>query len=152
MTGEIVTFAGLVHPWMCDSMGHLNVRHYAAMFDDASFQLLGRLAGLEADVGLGWADVSTEIQYRRETRVGTLVTITSQISKIGNSSITYDHALCGTLDGLVRATCRTVSVRFDLASRTKTNVGATVRQRAKEFIRKRESDSDESECSTSCLP
>ena len=40
-----VTFTGVADPWMCDSMGHVNVRHYAPMFDDASLQLLGRVAG-----------------------------------------------------------------------------------------------------------
>ena len=30
----------IVHPWLCDVMGHMNVRHYMSMFDDASYQLL----------------------------------------------------------------------------------------------------------------
>ncbi len=49
MDGGLVTFVGVTHPWMCDAMGHMNMRFYAAMIDDAGFQLLGHLAGTEAE-------------------------------------------------------------------------------------------------------
>lgn len=52
---SILTCLSVVHPWHCDDMGHMNVRHYAAMFDDASFHLLGIIAG--DGRGLGWADI-----------------------------------------------------------------------------------------------
>ena len=82
---SVVTFLGVVHPWMCDQMGHLNVRHYAAMFDDASFQFLGRICPSEVnrEAGLGWADVRCEIDYKHETPVGTLLTITSEVVRVG---------------------------------------------------------------------
>jgi len=35
----------IVHPWLCDVMGHMNVRHYIGMFDDASYQLLADATG-----------------------------------------------------------------------------------------------------------
>ena len=61
MTGEhkdgVVTYVGVAHPWMCDAMGHMNVRHYMAMFDVASFQLPGKLTEVEKDKSLGWPDV-----------------------------------------------------------------------------------------------
>jgi acyl-CoA thioester hydrolase len=131
----IVTYAGVAHPWMCDEMGHLNVRHYVAMFDDASFQLLGRIAGPDADKKrLGWADVRMEIDYRHETAVGTLLTIHSAVEKIGSSSVTYVHVLEGTVDGIVRAKTKTITVRFDLAARCKVDLGDDVRRRAGELI------------------
>ena len=36
---------GIVHPWLCDVMGHMNVRHYMGMFEDASYQLLAEVIG-----------------------------------------------------------------------------------------------------------
>ena len=30
---------GVVHPWHHDHFGHMNVRHYAPFFDDASYHL-----------------------------------------------------------------------------------------------------------------
>lgn len=126
----IITFAGVVHPWMCDAMGHLNVRHYVGMFDDASFQLLGRIAGTEA----GWADVRLEIDYRHETRVGELVTIHSSVEKIGSSSLAYRHRMVGTLDGVLHAEARTVTVRFDLATRSKRPLDAAEREKAEALL------------------
>ena len=131
----IVTYAGVAHPWMCDEMGHLNVRHYVAMFDDASLQLLGRIAGPDADKKrLGWADVRMEIDYIQEIAAGTLVTIHSAVEKMGNSSVTYVHVLEGTIDGLVRARTKTVTVRFDLVARCKVALGDVVKRRAGELI------------------
>lgn len=131
----ILTYAGVAHPWMCDAMGHLNVRHYVAMFDDASFQLLGRIAGPEdADGGLGWADVRMEIDYRDETAAGTLVTVYSRVEKVGRSSLAYLHEMRGTLDGGLRAQMRTVTVRFDLRRRSKIELDPATRQRALGFL------------------
>jgi acyl-CoA thioester hydrolase len=127
----IVTYAGVVHPWMCDAMGHLNVRHYVAMFDDASFQILGRIAGSEdAGSGLGWADVHMEIDYKHETAVGALVTVYSRVEKVGTSSLTYLHEMRGTLDNVLHAQMRTVTVRFDLRKRSKIHLDPATRQRA----------------------
>lgn len=127
----IVTYAGMAHTWMCDAMGHLNVRHYVAMFDDASFQILGRIAGKEdVDSGLGWADVHMEIDYKHETAVGTLVTVYSHVEKVGTSSLTYLHEMRGTLDDVLHAQMRTVTVRFDLQKRRKIELEDSVKQRA----------------------
>lgn len=127
----IITFAGVVHPWMCDAMGHLNVRHYVAMFDDASFQLLGRVGGLDMDTKrFGWADVRMEIDYLQETSAGTNVSVHSHVEAVGTSSLTYMHTLSGTLDGLPRARMRVVSVHFDLLERRKAGLPADMRERA----------------------
>ncbi|ESW82112.1 MULTISPECIES: acyl-CoA thioesterase [unclassified Mesorhizobium] len=124
----IETYVGVVHPWMCDAMGHLNVRHYVAMFDDASFQLLGRIAAPNLTPTLGWADVRMEIDYAHETAVGTLVTIRSVVEKVGKSSLTYLHEMRGTLDDVLHARMRTVTVRFDLQARSKIEIEGKARQ------------------------
>lgn len=131
----IVTYAGVIHPWMCDAMGHLNVRHYVAMFDDASFQLLGRIAGQgDADNGLGWADVRMEIDYKHETSAGTLITVYSHVEKVGVSSLTYLHEMYGTLDGILHAQMRTVTVRFDLRQRSKIELDPAIKRRAIDLL------------------
>jgi len=130
----VVTFAGVVHPWMCDAMGHLNVRHYMAMLDDASFQLLGRIGGLGMDMKrYGWADVRMEIDYLRETSVGTTVSVHSHVEAVGTSSLTYAHTLSGTLDGLPRARMRIVTLHFDLLERRKAKLPDEMRERADEL-------------------
>jgi len=136
MTEPLVTFVGVAHPWMCDTMGHMNVRHYAAMFDDASFQLLGHIAGLDGHEanGVGWADVRTEIDYKHETRAGTLLTIRSTVVKLGRTSVTFEQVMSGTLDGVVHAQSRTTSVRFDLAARASVPLDAGMRERAGKLL------------------
>jgi acyl-CoA thioester hydrolase len=126
----VVTYVGVAHPWMCDAMGHVNVRHYMAMFDDASFQLLGKLTGVEMDKSLGWADVRHEIEYRHETVAGTLVTIHSRVAKIGRTSVTYRHVLTGSLEGELHAEATVTSVRFHLTARKSLELGADIRRRA----------------------
>ena len=35
MDEGIETWRGMAHPWNCDTMGHMNTRFYAAIYDDA---------------------------------------------------------------------------------------------------------------------
>lgn len=133
MTGKsLATYIGVAHPWMCDVMGHVNVRHYAAMFDDASFHLLGHIAGIEGlkDTSRGWADVRSEVEYKHETKAGELLTIHSRVVKTGRTSITFEQVMSGTLDGVVHAVNKTVSVRFDLTARAAVELDEAMRARA----------------------
>jgi len=129
----LVTFVGVAHPWMCDVMGHMNVRHYAGMFDDASFQLLGHIAGKTPDGDFGWADVHSATDYKREVPAGDLLTIRSQVLKIGRSSITFRQIMAGSIDGELRATNETTSVCFDKIARDSLELDHAMRIRAKEF-------------------
>ncbi|SDA75243.1 acyl-CoA thioesterase [Mesorhizobium qingshengii] len=136
MSKSLVTFVGVAHPWMCDVMGHMNVRYYAAMFDDASFQLLGHIAGQDGNQPsqTGWADVRTEIDYRHETKAGSLITIRSHVVKIGRTSVTFEQVMTGSLDGIVHASSRTTCVRFDLTARASVALDEPMRKRAAAFL------------------
>jgi len=87
----------IIHPWLCDVMGHMNVRHYMGMFDDASYQLLagatGWHVGSEAWQGRDRADVSHKVEYQGELHAGALIKIEGGIIEVGNSSFTslYIH-------------------------------------------------------------
>ncbi|BCH30169.1 4-hydroxybenzoyl-CoA thioesterase [Mesorhizobium sp. L-8-10] len=87
----ILLSRSIVHPWLCDMMGHLTTRHYMAMFDDASYVLLSEATGWSPNdpewAGLGWADVHQEIDYKDELSAGTIVEITGGVKRIGSSSI-----------------------------------------------------------------
>ncbi|MBQ0710205.1 MULTISPECIES: acyl-CoA thioesterase [unclassified Ochrobactrum] len=133
MTG-LVTFIGVAHPWMCDVMGHMNVRHYAAMFDDASFQLLGHIAGKIPDDAYGWADVRSTTEYKREVPVGDLLTIRSHVVKVGRSSITFRQTMVGSLDGELRALNETTTVYFDKIERRSIVLEPEMRVRAEQLL------------------
>ncbi len=133
MPDPLVTFVGMAHPWMCDINGHVNVRHQMGFFDDASFQLLCKIAGDGAG-DLGWADARTEVSYRSEISPGTPLTIHSRVTRVGRTSITYRHSLFGSLDKIVRSEAETVTVRFDLATRKAAELEADVRARADALV------------------
>ena len=42
------TCRGVVYPWHCDQLGHMNVQHYVGHFDIAAFHFLAEL-GFKAD-------------------------------------------------------------------------------------------------------
>jgi len=131
----LLTFKGVAHPWMCDTMVHMNVRHYASMSDDASFHLLGFISGSSSTAnGLGWADVRSHTEYKREVAPGELISIHSRVKKIGGSSITFEHIMISTLDETVRAINETVSVRFDLTARVAARLGDAERKRAEKLL------------------
>lgn len=127
------TFVSVVHPWHCDRMGHMNVRHYAAMFDDAGFQLLGYVAGDDRP-GYGWADVRCEIDYRHEAPAGTLITIDTTVVKIGRSSLTYRNVMRSSVSGQIHAEALVTSVRFDLDARKSAALSDDERQRAEALL------------------
>jgi acyl-CoA thioester hydrolase len=116
----VETFRGVVHPWHCDTMGHMNVRHYVGMFDDAGFQLLGEIAGSSDELfrqGRGWADVRHAFEYRHEARAGALVVIRSGIGRVGRTSVVMRHDMSDALTGTLLATAEIVTVLFDLGAR-----------------------------------
>ncbi len=111
---------GVVHPWLCDAMGHLTTRHYLGFFDDASYQLFAAL-GYDAEAGKiaqqGWADVRHEIDYRAELATGALVRIDGRVVALGRSSITTELRLLARSDDRLCATLLARTVCFDLAAR-----------------------------------
>jgi len=110
------TLRTYVQPWHCDEMGHMNVRHYLGMFDDAGFVLLAMI-GHVTDESYGWADVQHRLRYLEETPQGTAVVVTSELVKLGTKSVTLLHRMTDAVSGRVQAEAETVTVYFDLKAR-----------------------------------
>lgn len=117
---SIETFRGVAHPWLCDVMGHLNTRHFMAMFDDASMHYLSALGFDFADAKAGktgWADVKIELELSAEVPKGALVQIRSFTKAIGNSSLTYISEMLCVSGETLHARATTKTVYFDLKAR-----------------------------------
>lgn len=127
------TYLGVAHPWLCDSMGHLNVRHYVGMFDDANTHFLASLGwdpeGMRS-TSHGWADVRGEIDYLAEVLAGTLVEIRSEVAAVGRKSLTVGSEMRGRASGELHARMRSVMVHFDLEARRAVPLPAEFRERA----------------------
>jgi len=114
-------------------MGHLNVRHYVAMFDDANTHFLASLGWHPDDIRAnrrGWADVRAEIDYEAEVAAGALVEIVCGVSRVGNKSLTLVAEMLARPGGQVQARMRATLVRFDLEARQAIPLEELLRQRA----------------------
>jgi acyl-CoA thioester hydrolase len=111
---------GIVMPAQCDAYGHLNVRHYAAMFDEAGWHILARggvsLADLRAR-GLGTVVATLTIDFHHELTAGQLVLVTGTLTRVGHKSLAYEMRLYEADSMRHCATQRTVEVCFDTTKR-----------------------------------
>jgi len=129
----IIAYRGVAHPWLCDAMGHLNVRHYVAMFDDANTHFLASIGWDPEDMrisGRGWADVRAEIDYVAEVAAGALVEVVCGVARVGNKSLTVVAEMRARQGGEVHARMNTTLVRFDLDGRRAIPLEDSLRQRA----------------------
>jgi len=72
------TYRGVVYPWQCDHMGHMNVMWYVGKFDEATwvfFDRIGLTREFLAAQARGMAAVDQRITYRRELRAGDVVAV-----------------------------------------------------------------------------
>jgi acyl-CoA thioester hydrolase len=132
MARSIETFRGVVYPWFCDFMGHMNTQFYCTLFDGATLHFLTEIAkrsDLQA-IECGWVDVRQVIEYKHEVRSGELLLIRTQLTKVGNSSLGFVHELRDTEAETLRATSEHVVAMFSLTQRKSTPLPPDARQRA----------------------
>jgi acyl-CoA thioester hydrolase len=137
MARYLETFRGVVYPWHCDQMGHLNVQHYVGMYDQASVHLFAAFGLSHAHVretNMGFADVRHVIEYKNELDAGTAVRMESRIAAVGNSSVRHEHRLLDIDSDEVAATFEVVSVYFDLRARKSAPLPQEFRERAVAMI------------------
>lgn len=130
--GWMEGFRGVVYPWDCDHLGHLNVKNYVGFFDQASFHLLSDLGFSfhdQDDSGVTLVDAQHTIRYLKEQRVGSLVKVESAVSKVGTKSVTIRHRMLNTETGDEAATSEVVAVCFDLNTRTSIPIPDDIRLR-----------------------
>ncbi|WEX91632.1 acyl-CoA thioesterase (plasmid) [Sinorhizobium garamanticum] len=132
----INTMKAVVHPWQCDAMGHMNVRYYTAIFDDASGHLLSAIAPTceqSPTSEIGWADVRHVVDFKEEAKWGQLLNVTSSVTKVGRSSLSFRHVMSGAA-GEIHATMEIVTVMFDLKLRKPVVLPDDFRQAAERLV------------------
>ena len=130
------TFRGVVYPWFCDFMGHMNTQFYCTLFDGATLHFLNAVAkrGELQGENLGWVDVRQVIEYRHECRSGELLVITTKLLKIGTSSLTFRHEMRDSDFSTLRATSEHVVAMFSLEKRKSTPLSPAARHRAEQLL------------------
>jgi len=134
----IVCYKGTAHPWFCDVMGHMNIRHFMAMFDESSYQLLNEVFAWSGNPdnsgGQGWADVKHVIEYQAEVRAGDLLEVRACITKVGTKSIGIRYEMSNSVTNTLAATLECVCVLIDLQSRDAVPLSDVQRKQAEGHI------------------
>jgi acyl-CoA thioester hydrolase len=113
-------YRNVVMPAQCDIYGHLNVRNYAAFFDDAAWHFPA-MAGVKlADIrsrGLGTVTATLTIEFHHEIRAGELALIRGAITRVGTKSFSHEMRLYEADSMTHCATQTAVEVCFDTGKR-----------------------------------
>ncbi|MCL4800267.1 MAG: acyl-CoA thioesterase [Burkholderiales bacterium] len=122
----------VVMPAHCDAYGHMNVRHYAAFFDDAGWHLPGLsgvpLVELRAR-GLGTVVATLTIDFHRELKSGELVLVRGAITGVGTKSLRHEMRMYEAEAMVHCATQKVVEVCFDSARRAAVPLPEDIRAR-----------------------
>lgn len=115
-------YRGVVHPWHEDHFGHMNVRHYAPFFDDASYHLWTRIglaySEMQAEHGLHCVSAKATTRFFKELKAGDLIVIDGAVTWIGTKSVTFTLRMHHADTGALHASYELVEVFFDPARRT----------------------------------
>lgn len=116
MTGLHTTYKGMVYPWHCDHMGHMNVMWYVGKFDEATWHLfsaVGLTASFLRENRRGMAAVRQDIAYKRELRAGDAISIRSGVLEIREKVIRFFHEMINEETGDVAAVTILTGVHMD---------------------------------------
>jgi len=112
----IPTYRGLVYPWHCDHVGHMNVMWYVGKFDEASWNLfahIGLTPSYLRDSRRGMAAVQQNIAYRQELLAGDIVEVKSHVLEIRDKTLRFVHEMRNAETDAVAARCELTAVHID---------------------------------------
>ena len=124
-------------PAHCDVYGHMNVRYYAAFFDDAGWHMFGKIGVSLSDLhakGHGSVVASLTIDFHHELKAGQLTLVQGAFTKVGNKSFEYEMRLYAADTMTHCATQKTVEVCFDTTARRSAVLPDDVRRRIQEAL------------------
>lgn len=129
---------GVVHPWHHDIFGHMNVRHYAPFFDDATFHLYAALGvdleGMLARHGVHIVTARAETAFLRELKAGDLFVIHGAITRLGGRSVSFRLGMRHVVSDELHATYDLTEVFFDPKTRRSAPMPEAVRERLSAFV------------------
>lgn len=117
---QTVTYKGVVYPWQCDQMGHMNVMWYTAKFDEATWNLLAELGITRSYLEQqhrGMAAVQQNTSYKVELLAGDVVEVRSQILEVREKVIRFQHEMRNLQTGLIAAITELTGVHMDTNTR-----------------------------------
>ena len=136
MSKEILR--GVIHPWYCDSFGHMNVRWYSHFFDDAAFHVWPMYWGshqkMQSEFGIHTVTAGANIQFIKELVAGDLILVDCILTRIGSKSATFQERMLHVDTGEIHATYEVVEVFFDPKTRKSAAMPEEIRTALTPFI------------------
>ena len=137
MTDHPVTYRGVVYPWHCDHVGHMNVMWYVGKFDEATWQLFATFgltpSFLQAQ-GRGMAAVEQNFAYKKELHAGDVVSVRSRILEIREKSIRFLHEMRNDETGEIAAIAEMTGVYLDTVRRKSSPFPEEIFERGRALI------------------
>lgn len=131
-----ITYRGVVHPWQCDLMGHMNVVHYMYKFDDAAWQFFS-MFGVDAayfkENKRGVAALEQHITYKAELHAGCTVTIRSGIEEMTEKVIRIRQEMRNNATNEISAVMILTVVHFNTQKRKSCPFPKEIRKKAEGF-------------------
>lgn len=137
MTEPIITYRGVIYPWHCDHIGHMNVMWYIGKFDEATWHFL-------AEVGItptymreekrGMAAVRQEIRYRRELHAGDIITVRSGLLEVTDKAMRFFHEMRNDETAEIAAAVISTGVHIDGVTRTACPFPPEIKARGEKMI------------------
>jgi acyl-CoA thioester hydrolase len=137
MREPIETYRGIVYPWQCDQMGHLNVMWYTGKFDEATwnlFFLIGITPAYVRDRNRGMVAVQQNTSYKRELRSGDVVFVRSRMLEVREKVLRFSHELVNAETFEVAATSELTGVHFDREARKSCPLPPEIAERARGLL------------------
>jgi acyl-CoA thioester hydrolase len=134
---QILTSRGVVYPWQCDHMGHMNVMWYTGKFDEATWHLFGHIGLTPSylrDHKRGMAGLQQDTSYKRELVAGDLITIRSQILEMREKVIRFYHEMFNAETGEIAATTTLSAAHINRETRKSCPFPATILERGRQLI------------------
>ncbi|MBI2391873.1 MAG: acyl-CoA thioesterase [Deltaproteobacteria bacterium] len=116
----IVTYRGVVYPWQCDHMGHMNVMWYVGKFDEATwglFAAVGLTASHLRDQSRGLVAVEQKITYRRELLAGDTLFVRSHFVEAREKVVRFVHEMVNAESNETAAITELTGVHIDASAR-----------------------------------
>ena len=128
---------GIVMPAHCDVYGHMNVRHYAAFFDDAGWHMFAKAGVSLKDMqsqGLGSVVATLTIDFHHELTAGQLILVSGAFTRVGAKSYGYELRLYESESMTHCATQKTVEVCFDTRARKSAEWPEPIRSKIQQAV------------------
>ena len=137
MSEPLLTYRGVIYPWHCDHMGHMNVMWYVGKFDEATWHLfaeVGLTSVFMRESNRGMAAVEQQIAYKSELHAGDVVSVYSRVLEVKDKTIRFEHEMRSDGTGQIAATTALTGVYFDTVARKSCSLPDEIKRRASALV------------------